>query len=230
VLNVTGLTKKEDCRAYRVFAPWIKKLAENCCVSEDTIFKFEKFVDSKGVHKAKVYSCSLCKNETRHTPKYNLFDGVRSDGTVVDIGIGSPPNKALAYLSVEQRMKLAMLKMHDATFKAYGGAGYGHYTGGGTLTPQDYSGLMGLAVVNNTAPLTADHQTQLDAALAHLRTTNKEINNLMCVMERAHRNPASFTPESGGVSPMPAMPAETAPRPEADGLPNQGEARSFFLA
>ena len=227
MIKVPGIMKKEDCRAYKVFAEWIKKLARSRVMKEEDIFKCEP-VDIKGVKGAKVFSCPLCKNKDRQTPKYSLFDGMRASGSVDDIGIGRPPVAALASLSIGQRMRLAMLQMYDATFKAYGGSGYGHYTGGGALVPQDYSGLMGLAVSNNVAPLTAADQTKLDNALAHLRTTNPEINNLLCVMERAEMDPEAFSPASGGVAAMPAMPAESAPRPDADGLPNDGTQYTFI--
>jgi hypothetical protein len=86
-IKVTGITRKADCRAYRVFAPWIKRLAQSYNTPENEIFKCETYVDDKGVKGATVFSCSLCKNKDRHTTKYNLFDGVRADGTVDDIGI-----------------------------------------------------------------------------------------------------------------------------------------------
>jgi hypothetical protein len=222
MIKVAGIVKKEDCRAYKVFAGWIRELARRTGIDEDDMFKCEPVDMKDGVKGAKVFSCSLCKNTKRHSPEYNLFDGMRANGSVQDIGIGSPPPKVLSTLTVGQRMRLAMLKMHDAAFKAYGGSGYGHYTGGGALTPQDFSGLMGLAVVNDVDTLTAADVQKLDAALAHLRTTHSEIHKLLCVMERAERDPASFCAASGGAAAMPAMPADRTTRPEADGLPNDG--------
>ena len=127
---VQNVSCKEECRAYRVFEHYIEHLQES---TDETVFICEPV--SNGVS-SRVYACNFCKTkckviehgETRYyqcTPKeLDLFDGHRADGTYVLIGIGDEQPDVLAALSVEDRMSLSVLKMADATFKAYSGPGY----------------------------------------------------------------------------------------------------------
>ena len=72
-----------------------------------------------------------------------------SNGVQRDIGISNVPPPALRRLSATQRTCLALLKIHDALFKAYEVEEYNYFFGGNTLTPQDYNGITGLAVMAN---------------------------------------------------------------------------------
>ena len=109
------------------------------------------------------------------TDRLDLFDGHRSNGSYDTIGIGDKQPKEYAVLTVKDRMSLAVLQvrhsiskhtstthlphltasshaqMADATFKAYGGAGYTHSGGGGLLQPNDFHGLAALLVESKNA-------------------------------------------------------------------------------
>ena len=77
-INVGGLTQKEDCRAYRVFEYYIRKLEQDLNLPDDSdeVFLFKPHQGG-----AQVYSCTSCSHDTAQMPKYDLFDGVEDDGT-----------------------------------------------------------------------------------------------------------------------------------------------------
>ena len=167
------------------------------------------FTDKNGavVRGARVYTCTECRKQRCQEPAYDLFDGVDSNGKQRDIGISDYPPPALSKLAQTQRLRLALIKMHDASFKGYSGQGYGFYKGGGQLTPQDYSGLMGLAV-QASGELTPDNAAQLDEALQELRKTHPEVAKMLTVMERATDPHEGFSARSGGAAAMPTIPLD----------------------
>lgn len=79
---------------------------------------------------------------------HDLFDGVQSDRSFESFGLEVPEPAELACLTTYERLALSVLKMADATFKAYAGYGYMHYSGGGTLGLNDYTGAAALLVRN----------------------------------------------------------------------------------
>ena len=95
-----------------------------------------------------VFACSVCRREHVQQLGHDLFDGVQSDGSFESFGLEAPEPAELACLSVHERLALSVLKMADATFKAYAGYGYMHYSGGGTLGLNDYTGAAALLVRN----------------------------------------------------------------------------------
>ena len=69
--------------------------------------------------------------------------------------------------------------MCDATFKAYGGTGYTHSGGGGTLELNDYDGLAALLVTQTSSDCSsADHQLRA-VALQRLRDPYGHGNRLV---------------------------------------------------
>lgn len=65
-------------------------------------------------------------------------------------GIGERQPDEYAACSVHDRLALSVLNMSDAVFKAYGGAGYVHSSGGGLLHPADFHGMAALLVKERT--------------------------------------------------------------------------------
>jgi hypothetical protein len=93
-----------------------------------------------------VFSCYTCSHDGTDTTgidaqdpaTYDLFDGVDATNQFTTIGIGDKQPAAIAKLNQDERLSLSVLKLVDATFKAYSGhAGYTHMSGGALLTPQD---------------------------------------------------------------------------------------------
>ena len=58
--------------------------------------------------------------------------------------------------------------MCDATFFAYAGYSYLHYSGGAMLEPNDYAGLAALLVQNTSAPIRPPSEDKMRAALRRL--------------------------------------------------------------
>lgn len=73
---------------------------------------------------------------------------MQADGSFESFGLEAPEPPELACLTTHERLALSVLKMADATFKAYAGYGYMHYSGGGTLSLNDYTGAAALLVRN----------------------------------------------------------------------------------
>ena len=107
----------------------------------------------------KVYACTHCKRACRRRDEcgklyyaqcsgaeLDLFDGHTADGGYVPIRIGEKQAPEYAACSVYDRLALGVLKMANATFKGYGGAGYVHSGGGGLLQPGDFDGMASLLV------------------------------------------------------------------------------------
>ena len=161
---VQNVRKKVDCRAYRVFRYYIKKLIADkvarhsdnttLCEAKQSVFLC-KPQEGGG---CRVYTCAACKKLCRQrngqqtvyeqcsAAKLNLFDGHDADGTYASIGIGDKQAPEYAALTVNDRLALGVLHMADAVFKGYGGAGYTHSGGGGLLQPNDFHGMAALLV------------------------------------------------------------------------------------
>jgi hypothetical protein len=167
VSNVNG---KHSCRAYRVFKYYIKRLVADECArlpqdvpeddrsatAWDSVFLCERHPTKPC---CKVFACSHCKRACRRRDKngklyyaqcsgaeLDLFDGHRADGEYEPIGIGEKQAPEYAACCVHDRLALGVLKMANATFKGYGGAGYVHFGGGGLLEPADFDGMASLLV------------------------------------------------------------------------------------
>ena len=97
---------------------------------------------------SQVFACSACRHEHVQELGHDLFDGVQSDGSFESFGLEAFEPAELACLTTHERLALSVLKMADATFKAYAGYGYMHYSGGGTLGLNDYTGAAALLVRN----------------------------------------------------------------------------------
>jgi hypothetical protein len=124
---------------------------------------------------------------------------------VRDTGIGKLTPPALATLCTDERLCLGVLKMVDASFKAYDGPGYMHYSGGGGLLPNDFSGL-------STLLSRRDHglhvnPTHVRAGLNFLRRRNPHVKRMLSCFEREVQYPRTddrFPTRAGGTSAMPS--------------------------
>ena len=131
---VEDINSRHDCRAYRVFRYYIRKLIKDRCdrlPAEATsaerravrqgIFLCEP-ADGGG---CRVYACKACKrlcragNTSDNKPRYvqcspaelDLFDGVDEHNDYESIGIGDKQPKVYANLSCNDRMLLGVLKV-----------------------------------------------------------------------------------------------------------------------
>jgi len=215
-IKVRNITDKGQCRAYRVFAHYINKMQRT---TGDTFFKCEV----QGTA-AMVFACNYCvrqcsSKENGQTvydqvlpSQLDFFDGVRADGSYTSIGIGDEQPDALAALGILDRLALAVLKMADASFGPYSGAGYTHMHGGGLLVPADYRGLASI-MFNRTARLSdlpagvnAEH---VRAALDLLRVTNPIVEATLTCFER-ELNGDAFPAGAGGAGALPSLPESAA--------------------
>jgi len=167
VITVRNVTRPRDCRAYRVFRYYIRRLQrkERERIGDDvdgnevnsSVFLCNPCDD--GVIGANVYACTACKTacackdaegkrfyEQCTGAELDLFDGFDEEDHYVSNGIGERQAPEYRKLSVHDRLALSVLNMGDALFKAYGGAGYTHSAGGGLLQPQDFHGMAALLV------------------------------------------------------------------------------------
>ena len=171
-IRVCNVQRKRDCRAYRVFRYYINELvcdeyatmANDENVAEivrqvealDSVFLCKEDSQGRG---CKVFTCTHCKYACRrrdndgklyyaqcNAAELDLFDGFKANGQYESIGIGEQQAPEYAACSVEDRLALSVLRMANATFKGYGGAGYVHSGGGGLLTPGDFDGMASLLV------------------------------------------------------------------------------------
>jgi len=146
-IPVQGIAEKRDCRAYRVFEHYISELEERIG-DDETAFLCEPI---EGIAAAsRVFACSFCKKLCASTVngqtlyyqcmpnELDLFDGYAADGSYRSIGIGEQQPAELAALTVADRLALSVLKMADATFKAYSGPGYTHMHGGGVSAQRPF--------------------------------------------------------------------------------------------
>jgi hypothetical protein len=131
---VDDIQGRHDCRAYRVFRYYIRKLTDDRCnrlpgeatraerrAVRSSIFLCEP-VDGGG---CRVYTCRACKRLCRagttanNKPRYSqcspadldLFDGVDEDDDYNSIGIGDRVPSVYANLSCNDRMCLGVLKV-----------------------------------------------------------------------------------------------------------------------
>lgn len=138
--------------------------------AEKKVFLFEP--NESGA--ATVYSCGWCKSKCEYkrpgqTTQYyqcakndlNLFDGFASDGSYAPAGFGDLQKPEFETLNVAERLCLSVLKMADATFKAYSGPGYMHINGGAMLQPADFRGLAQMLVRSPTGSRLAPHPLPL---------------------------------------------------------------------
>ena len=99
---VPGITEEADCRAYPVFHEYIELLCTKMQCEKDEVFLCNP-TTKDNVAGAEVFSCSMCcDNKTKYKPQsrdYDLFDGVKPDGTArgkfQSIGEDSSPASVL---------------------------------------------------------------------------------------------------------------------------------------
>jgi hypothetical protein len=180
-----------DTRGYRVFEHYITLLAKKFTPPGHALNLSSVFLcEPQANGQAKVFSCYTCSHDgtdstgidAQDPAQYDLFDGVDEANHFTTIGIGDKQPDAIAKLNQDERLSLSVLKLVDATFKAYSGhAGYTHMSGGALLTPQDFSGLACLLTGDKTH-VTRDEQKMLDA-INVLRQTNPLIKSTMSCFE-----------------------------------------------
>ena len=181
----------------------------------------------------KVFSCETCshgsasnRKQDAQSPEYDLFDGVKSDGSFESTGIGDKMPDVLSKLTLLERMKLSVLKLSDAAFKAYAGsAGYMHVSGGATLEPNDFSGYPGI-LASDGQNVTVNDQ-RLNDALTELRRTNPLIENTLTCLEREMQENADdyFPPDSAAA--MPTVPITNLQREELEELGDESGLNYF---
>ena len=211
---VNNVTEQSDCRAFRVFEHYISALEEHMGEDEPP-FLCEPVEGSVG---CRVFACSFCKKlcefkmngEVTYVQcqpnELDLFDGHAQDGTYQSIGIGDAQPAELAALTISDRLALSVLKMADATFKAYSGPGYTHMHGGGLLVPNDYRGLASLLIEHERGVLAPDDSNgRLLAALRLLKLTNPIVRRTLTCFERELRG-EEFPAAAGGISALPSLP------------------------
>ena len=189
-IRVTNVGSRQECRAYRVFRYYIRELVKGergrlrACSSDadatseaarkveayNNVFLCEPTTDNAA---CKVYACSHCKRACRRRDangklyyaqcsgtELDLFDGHTADGEYESIGIGEKQAPEYAACSVHDRLALGVLKMANATFKGYGGAGYIHSAGGGLLHPGDFEGMSALLVESSRSQASGREASQ----------------------------------------------------------------------
>ena len=167
--------------------------------------------------------------QTSQTPNARVRSVRRfdTDGTCRDIGISDIPVLALRGLTIQQRMKCSLLKMHNACFKGNGGEGYIHYNGGGVLTPQAYSGFMGMAVRNGQVNVATLKSTKrVVAAVEQLKLTHPEVAKMLTVMDRAADPTEHLSADAGGAAAMPSIAASDVDGVECEAREHVGPSRA----
>ena len=129
-------------------------------------------------------------------------------GEYNSIGIGDEMPDEIACLNTVERMELSVLKMVDASFKAYSGPGYMHSSGGALLQPADFRGLAAL-LVHRAGAHESRNDRRMRRAIECLRATNPLVNNLLTCYERELRADDSFPCEAGAGG-MPSIPEGSA--------------------
>ena len=163
--------KREDCRAWRVFRYFIEGMASDLTPAGTEPDLNDVFMCDPRQRGCEVFACTTCRHAEHQKPTYDLFDGVQADGSYESIGIGDKQPAVIERLNRDERLALAVLKLKDATFKAYSGhAGYMHAVGGALLEPGDFSGLNGIMAGGPQRMKKSDQNVR--AALTELSTTN----------------------------------------------------------
>ena len=131
---VEDIRNKHDCRAYRVFRYYIRKLVKDRCDRlPDEATSAERRAVRNGIFLCepadgggcRVFACKACKrlcragNTSENKPRYvqcspadlDLFDGVDEENEFHTIGIGDRQPKAYKNLSCNDRMILGVLKV-----------------------------------------------------------------------------------------------------------------------
>ena len=204
VKKTAHLQSKQDARGYRVAHHFIDAYVARHNVAEDDVFLC---VDCDN-DTLEVYACAACRRESRQQPTFDLFDGVASDNSFISAGLGDPEPPQLACLNAHERLSLSVLKMCDATFLAYAGFGYLHYSGGGMLQPADFSGLAALLVGNPEADSISESRVR--AALTLLISEadgNPLVHNLLTCLERELDAPQAddLFPQAAGRGGLPML-------------------------
>ena len=99
----------------------------------------------------------------------DLFDGYAADGSYRSIGIGEQQPAELAALTVADRLALSVLKMADATFKAYSGPGYTHMHGGGVSAQRPFLTLPHVLLFPNSVRRVESSASRALYSLLHKR-------------------------------------------------------------
>jgi hypothetical protein len=158
VVTITGLEKKEFCRAYVTYEKQIRELAQQRRVDEFSVFHCSPCDAPKGAraagHKAPYFKVHACKHSIKvtkspthdglyvHQPEaMNLHDGWEPyEHQRHDIGLGDDLLPAIASLSPTDCMDLALLKMPCSLFRGYNDKDYNKFAGGAYLAPDDFIG------------------------------------------------------------------------------------------
>ena len=138
---VPGINEIADCRAYPVFHEYIEPLCNKLKCDVDDVFLCKPITKDgvKGAEVFSCSMC--CDNKAKYNPQsreYDLFDGVKPDETargtfqsigeypspspalllMIDLntfclvsGIGEKPPPELSCLTIEDRLRLAVLKV-----------------------------------------------------------------------------------------------------------------------
>lgn len=229
-IRVTNVTRKEDCRAFRVFRYYIRnlvsdeqdRLRSSCVHATERELRSEAYrnvflcEETTSRDACKVYACTHCKRACRRRDddgklyyaqcsarELDLFDGHMPNGEYQSIGIGEKQAPEYAACSVHDRLALSVLKMANATFKGYGGAGYIHSGGGGLLHPADFHGMASLLVERSqggAAPQNGSRTVQR-AALRRLmdpQSGNPLVRETLTCLEREVNGSQATIPEEHG--------------------------------
>lgn len=162
-VTITGLDKRENCRAHVVYERQIRALAERHGFStfpadSFRILRCERVPPPEGAKAAghngpyfKADACKHCAKLTKsplhdelwiHQPHAtNLHDGWRpEEGNRRNIGLDDDVPLSVSSLPDRERFGLSAIKAPCSTFRAYNVRDYHKFAGGAYFMPQDYIG------------------------------------------------------------------------------------------